>query len=772
MNREEQCDFSLQSLEDFFFPVIWAGIDAKIIFANKAAADYLGYSKEELLKLHIYDYNISAKEMKWDEIIETIRKDKITIIQTFHKDKSGKTFPAEVNVQVLNINGKEIFQAVVMTAFKNSILVDESEFDALLSFFPYIVYYLAGDGTILDLKAGKDTDLFLPLNEIIGNKIQDIVPQEAGSKYLEALKCAKLTNEAQIFEFTIPNSHSGKEKCMEVRLLKEKNEDNYIALHWDITARKEEKAKQIRAENRYQAIFNQTTQFIGLLNPEGIILGVNNAALAFTGLKSEDLEGKKVWELPLWDEATQLSGKVKESIEKAKKGESSQLQPEININGNHHILNISIKPIYNENGEVEWILGEGIDITHSKKLETDLRKSEQLYRILAANVPNGIFLLLDKNYRFILVEGQALKDIGYEKEKVEGKTIYEVFPPDILERIEPIYHAALSGESKTIEFVAKKNQHTFLTSYLPVKNTDGTIDYAIVVGFDIEPLKQAERERELRIQELRKLNERLLSEISKRNNAEKVLNQYTEELQEKNKELAQFAYVASHDLQEPLRMITSYIELISRKLKTRLDADEQEFIKFVIDGANRMKILINDLLEYSRVGTRGREFKQVNLEELLKKILQDLSIAVAETDTIVTHDPLPEVIGDEFQLQQLFQNLLTNAIKFRKKEETPKIHIGVKEHDENWEFSISDNGIGIPMDQAERIFMIFQRLHSREEYPGSGIGLAIAKKIVERHGGKISVESEPGKGSTFRFTLSRHPDQKEQLNTAEALSRS
>lgn len=770
MNQSDQGKFSWQSIENFFFPVIWAEKDAKIIYANKAASEYLGYSNNELLDMFIYDYNISATELKWDEIIETIKKEKIVIIQTFHKDKSGKTFPVEVNVQVINIDGKEIYQAIVITAAKEKEHIVESEFEVLLDFFPYVIYYLAPDGEILNYKAGKDSDLFLPINEIERKKIQEILPVAAAEKYTKAMKDAVVSGKFQLFEFELPDTKTGKNKWIEVRLLKE-TDNLLIALNWDITVRKEEKAKQILAENKYQAIFDQTAQFIGLMKPDGTLLGVNKAALVFSGLKKEDVEGKCLWDLKPWDVNPGTKEKIKEYVALAAAGKMSRFEPEILISGKKAIIDFSIKPINNENGQTEWLLAEGIDITNSKKLETELRQSEQLYRLLAANVPNGIFLLIDKELRFILVEGQALKEIGYEKEKVEGKTIYEVFPPGILEKIEPIYKSALKGESKTLEFIAQKNQHTFLTSYLPVKNPDGSVDYAIVVGFDIEQLKQVERERETRIVELKKLNDRLVNEISKRNNAEKILNHYTEELQEKNQELAQFAYIASHDLQEPLRMITSYIELLTRKLKNNLDADEQEFIKYIVDGASRMKMLINDLLEYSRIGTRGKEFTQVNLEVLFQRVLQDLSIVIAETDSVITHDTLPVVIGDESQLYQLFQNLVTNAIKFRKKDETPKINLSVAINDENWAFSLSDNGIGIPADQKDRIFLIFQRLHSREEYPGSGIGLAICKKIIERHGGKINVESEVGKGSTFHFTLSRHPEQKEQINTMEALNR-
>lgn len=226
----------------------------------------------------------------------------------------------------------------------------------------------------------------------------------------------------------------------------------------------------------------------------------------------------------------------------------------------------------------------------------------------------------------------------------------------------------------------------------------------------------------------------------------------TEELARSNKELEQFAYVASHDLQEPLRMVSSYLSLLERRYKGKLDQDADDFIHFAVDGAMRMQQLIKDLLTYSRVGTRGKPFEPTDSYQALAAALDNLQIAVQEAGATITHDPLPTVMADGSQLTQLFQNLVGNAIKFHGAEK-PVIHIGASEAEGEWVFTVRDNGIGIAAENFERIFVIFQRLHSREEYPGTGIGLSVCKRIVERHGGRIWVESEPGKGATFCFTL-------------------
>ncbi|MFW6358066.1 MAG: ATP-binding protein [Chroococcales cyanobacterium] len=226
----------------------------------------------------------------------------------------------------------------------------------------------------------------------------------------------------------------------------------------------------------------------------------------------------------------------------------------------------------------------------------------------------------------------------------------------------------------------------------------------------------------------------------------------TQELERSNSELEKFAYVTSHDLQEPLNLVASYVQLLEMRYEDQLDQDAKEFINFAVEGVNHMQTLIDDLLAYSRVGTRGKEFTETDVEATLKRACTNLQQRILATGAEITHDSLPTVMGDSIQLTQLFQNFIGNAIKFHN-HSPPKIHIGVERKRKEWLFCVQDNGIGIDPQFSDRIFVIFQRLHTREEYPGTGIGLAICKKIIERHGGEIWVESELGKGATFYFTI-------------------
>ncbi len=362
-----------------------------------------------------------------------------------------------------------------------------------------------------------------------------------------------------------------------------------------------------------------------------------------------------------------------------------------------------------------------------KRTEEALRESERKFRDLYDNAPLG-YHEYNTEGSITNVNRTDLEMLGYTAEEIIGRPIWKLNVNEDTVREQVM--AKLTGArppGKELERIYRRRDGTTF----PVLIEDRLI------------LDEKGRIKGIRC---------TVQDITERKRVEGALKEKTDELARSNKDLEQFASVASHDLQEPLRMVTSYVQLLARRYKGKLDSDADDFIRFAVDGAVRMRKLINDLLAYSRVGTQGKELSPTDSEAVLAQSVDDLKVAVEENGALVTHDPLPTVMADRSQLGQLFQNLIGNAIKFRGNE-PPRVHVSASRNGNGWTFSVRDNGIGIAAEYSERIFIIFQRLHSRQEYAGTGIGLAICKKIVERHGGRIWVKSDPGQGATFYFIL-------------------
>ncbi len=373
------------------------------------------------------------------------------------------------------------------------------------------------------------------------------------------------------------------------------------------------------------------------------------------------------------------------------------------------------------------IYAYGRDITAAKQAQEALRKSADELRDLYNNAPCG-YHSVDANGTFVQMNDTELEWLGYKRSEVIGKMrCSDIITPDSLKTYrERLTRLKECGSIRDLEFeFVRKDGTTFpvLISSRAVKDADGNFLMSRSTVYDLSERKSAE-----------------------------ALGRKTEELVRSNADLEQFAYIASHDLQEPLRMVTSYCDLLQRRYRDKLDSDAEDFLNFAVDGATRMSALVKDLLAYSRVSNQEERLEPVDCDDVLDRALTNLRSTVQENAAVVTHDSLPTVAGDTTQLEQLFQNLIGNAIKFHG-EQRPEIHIGVERKKSEWFFSVHDNGIGIDPQYADRIFGVFQRLHRRKDYPGTGVGLAICKKIVERHGGRIWVESELGQGSNFCFTI-------------------
>ena len=385
--------------------------------------------------------------------------------------------------------------------------------------------------------------------------------------------------------------------------------------------------------------------------------------------------------------------------------------------------------VRDEAGKVVRMVGAMSDITERKRAEEELSLVSNRLRLATRAASIGVWDF-DPVNNVLIWDDQMFRVYGIPREKFSGA--YEawqatVHPEDLPREMERVQMALRGEKDFDSEFRIiwpDKSIHYIKADASVFCDPSGTAIRMIGTNWDITAQKRAEEE----------------------------LAHTVAELARSNADLAQFASVASHDLQEPLRAVAGCVELLQRRCHDKLDAQAAEWIRLTVEGAKRMQSLIRDLLAYSRVGSRGKSFEPTDAGAALELALVNLATAIRESGAVITHDPLPSLTADPTQLAQLFQNLIGNALKFCK-ERSPEIHVGARPEGGGWTFSVRDNGFGIEPQYRERIFVIFQRLHTRTEYPGTGIGLAICQRMVERHGGRIWVESEPGKGSTFYFTI-------------------
>jgi len=461
----------------------------------------------------------------------------------------------------------------------------------------------------------------------------------------------------------------------------------------------------------------------------GIILSWNKGAEKIYGYSAREMVGKPIFNLAP-DSEREKTSKLLEEVKSGRKVAHYEAQ-RTKKDGTKIDILVTLSPIKNFDGEIMGISAIVRDITEGKKAERALIESEERLNATIKSSPDSI-ISSDLNLDIISCNQASMDMYGASSEELIGLNALELIDPKDRPTLIEAAKIALSEErSVTLELnsVTLDGKKVFPVeiSGNSIRDAEGKPTGFVAITKDITERKSAEKERETLIGELERSNQ----------------------------ELQQFAYIASHDLQEPLRTISSFTQLLARRYKGQIDKDADEFIDFIVDGTNRMQAMIKDLLKYSRVQTRGEEFKPTDVQNALDQALFNLKVTIDENNAEITHDKLPIITADEKQLIQLFQNLIGNAIKFKKPDEPPKIHILSKKDEENKEYilGVSDNGIGMDQQYAGRIFELFQRLHTRDEYKGTGIGLAVAKKIVERHSGRIWVESELGAGSTFYFTI-------------------
>jgi PAS domain S-box-containing protein len=500
-----------------------------------------------------------------------------------------------------------------------------------------------------------------------------------------------------------------------------------IAVYDDITARKDAEAALREGEERFRRTFELAGSGLAHVSLDGRFLRMNPRLCEILGYTEKELAGLSVKDISHPEDRDAADGPrarvIRGEIDSARLEKRYQRK-----DGSVVWLSVVIALERDAAGRPLYAISVLDDITGRKHTEAALRDSEARFRSTFELAASGI-AHVSLEGRFLRVNRPLCGILRFREDELIGRSVKEISHPDDRDVTDAQRAQVRAGERESVRFEKRYIRKDGSTVWVSlgvalVRGAGGAPQYEIAMFDDITERKQAEA----------------------------ALHEAHEELKRSNSDLEQFAYVASHDLQEPLRMVSSYTQLLGRRYGEKFDADAKEFMAYIVDGAARMQQLIQDLLAYSRVGTKDKDFKPVELAKPLRRAIANLKAAIDESGAAVTHDPLPTLVADEVQLAQLFQNLVGNALKFRSAC-APRIHVGVSEKGGGFEFEVRDNGIGIEPQYFERIFMVFQRLHNKSEYPGTGIGLAICKKVVERHGGQMRVESKPGEGSAFIFTL-------------------
>jgi PAS domain S-box-containing protein len=488
--------------------------------------------------------------------------------------------------------------------------------------------------------------------------------------------------------------------------------------------------KAVEAEFKYEEL--QHSSLIGIItfDKEFIIQKANSASAKILKRKSKDFIGKHFSDYIAQQYKKSFDSYLKKiQSTKTRQDHTFQLKKE---DGRDLYIILESFPIINARNEIDSIRSIIIDITEQKN--SDLKHQTELIKNAVESMLDPFVILTPErdeydriiDFVYTYVNSEAEKANNLSREDTIGKRLTELFPNFIGSNMfNNFIKVAETGEPIMKEGVYME----FAAKHQTIKGIFHT--------------------------RINRLNDEIIvtyRDITEKSNAEVKLNALISELERSNKELEQFAYVASHDLQEPLRMVTQFTKLLSERYKDKSDPKSEEYISFILDGANRMIVLLKDLLKYARVSSQAKPFEITDVNKVLAEVLTDLNLLISDSKAEINVSSLPKLMADPVQMRQLFQNLIENAIKFRN-ESKLVINISVEKKMKDWVFSVSDNGIGIDPRFSESIFMIFQRLHDREKYAGSGVGLAICKRIVERHNGRIWVESEEGKGSTFYFTI-------------------
>jgi PAS domain S-box-containing protein len=624
--------------------------------------------------------------------------------------------------QALPLGWEEVAQALLRNAGLGIYIVQEGKFQYVNPLFQDLTGYTE--------------------NELLGEYSLDLVHSEdrevVREKAIENLKSKK---------GSIPYEYRLVKKNGEILwVLEEVTSINYggkratVGSFMDITARKELEEAIGYSEKRYRTILESMEDAYFEIDITGNFTLVNNAVCRDLGYSREELIGMNYKGYTAEEDIKSLFQAFNEVYRTGVPNRGVPWKSTLK-DGSHGFGETSISPLRNSKGEIVGFCGITRDITERKQAEEALRQSESKYRTVLDEIGDAYFEV-DLKGTFTFVNDQMTQHLQYSKEELLGMNYRTFTAEEEIKNVYEVYNRVYRTGEPSLSFghkiIRKDGTRGFSdVSISPLKNAKGEIFGFRGISRDITVRKRLEEEREALLQEIRKINQKL---------------------EEANKELQDFVYIASHDLREPLRKISSFGTLLQDSLKGKLNEDQQENFEFMIDGSRRMQDMIDALLTYSRLTTKAKPFEWVDLNKVIEDLKKlELATMLDEMQGIIhVPEPLPPVQADPSQMHQLFQNLIGNGLKFHKEGIPPEIIIRAREVENNMiRIEVEDNGIGIDEKYYGQLFTMFKRLHSREQYEGTGIGLASCKKIVERHEGDIGIKSTPGKGSTFWFTLPR-----------------
>jgi PAS domain S-box-containing protein len=745
-NKESETKYRglLEAAPDAMVVVNQSG---EIVLLNVQAEKRFGYRRDELLGQKVtniipvgFAERLIADDLRSTE--DALAQQIGTGIELIGLRKDGGEFPIEIMLSPLeSAEGTLVTAAVrdisVRKAAETHLSQMEARYRGLLEAAPDAMVVVNQSGEIVLLNVQAEKQFGYRRDELLGQKVTNIIPVGFAERLIaDDLRSTEDALAQQIgtgIEL-IGLRKDGGEFPIEIMLSPLESAEGTLvtAAVRDISVRKAAETHLSQMEARYRGLLEAAPDAMVVVNQSGEIVLLNVQAEKQFGYRRDELLGQKVTNIIPVGFAERL---IADDLRSAEDASAQQIGAGIELiaqrkDGSEFPIEIMLSPL--ESAEGTLVTAAVRDISVRKAAETHLSQMEGRYRGLLEAAPDAM-VVVNQSGEIVLLNVQAEKQFGYRRDELLGQKVTNIIPVGFAERLiaddlRSTEDASAQQIGTGIELIAQRKDGSEFPIELmlsPLENTEGILVTAAI------------------------------RDISVRKRAAVVLMEKVDELKRSNEELGQFAYIASHDLQEPLRMVASYTQLLSRRYKGKLDADADEFIAFAVDGASRMQRLIQDLLTYSRVGTKGRELRHTSSEAALQQALVNLRGSIESSGAVVTHDLLPTVMADEIQLTQLFQNLIGNAVKYQNSG-APRVHVSAAMNgDKKWTFAVKDNGLGIDPQYFERIFGMFQRLHKRQEFAGTGIGLAICKKIVERHGGSISVESEPGHGSTFSFALAQ-----------------